>query len=236
MKTSLFVVAFLAIVSFLNAGNDPVASKLMQNTKLNYPGPTEWDKEMTDGGFFLNIGLIVPSKLCYMVMAIDDKSLLGSDNFKAGPALELGNMFKIADIGDNALGIRATWLSGSMTTFSENAMSMTMVQGSVLKIGPYFTYPINDEIAIDGFFQFGPSYAIDIDVDSTDFGKAGYLGATYNIGAGCRYKMFNLGFDTNFGKLKDLDKKAMDGLDNETINDFHKIRASYFRIFLGFRF
>jgi hypothetical protein len=201
----------------------------------------DWYKKMTDDGFYLHIGLISPSKLCYMPLIVEENN--SSDKYGAGPHLEIGNMFTITDFKNkHALGLRITWLNASLSTYSVDNYKSSYLQGSVLRLGPYFTFLLDDEMALDLFYQIGPSYAWDYEMDTTMLGNwnTGYFGMTHNIGAGFRYTRYSAGFDMNFGNVKFTNKDELDQLskfmEKEDINEMYKIRTTCFRIFLGFRF
>lgn len=233
MKVIIFL-CFFFVMGFTMAGNDPVKTISGKQYKVNLKTGS-WQKEMNEGGFFIHLGLFIPSKDCYIPLGANNET---DEHFKLGPHLELGNMFRIAELNDNAVGLRATWLSASYSSWSVYDADLSYIQGSVLRVGPYFTYTISDEMAIDGFYQIGPTYTLDPNADTTVLGhdNSGYLGVTHNIGAAFRYKMYSLGFDLGFGSVKYLDKDEYDGLSDDMVHDFYKIRTSYFRIFAGFRF
>lgn len=233
MKTLILSTTFLLAVIMTWAGNDPVKREYFRGNKVSL-APTG-DKEMNEGGFFLNIGLIAPSKNCYMPLGITNNT---SDKFKMGPSLELGNMFVISKLMSHAVGLRATWLSVSYVNWSDSKADLTYLGGSVIRLGPYFTFAISEEMSVDYFYQVGAGYAINLAQDTMASGNdnAGHLGLTHNTGLCFRYKIFSLGFDYNFGKLKYLDKDEYKAYSDDFINDFYKIRSSYFRIFVGFKF
>ncbi|PIV58089.1 MAG: hypothetical protein COS14_11425 [Bacteroidetes bacterium CG02_land_8_20_14_3_00_31_25] len=234
MKIFIFCMALILTTGLVWAENEPV-KKTSTGKQYKINKGTNELKEMNDGGFYLNIGLAIPSKQCYVPLGFSNTS---SEHFKMGPNLEVGNMFRIVKLDDNAIGIRATWLSASYNAWSESKANMSYLQGSVLRIGPYFTYAISDEMAIDGFYQIGPTYVINLDADTTISGRtdSGYLGVTHNVGACFRYKVFSFGFDVNFGSVKYVDKEEYKSLSDDLIHDFYKIRTSHFRLFAGFRF
>ncbi len=234
MKTLILSMTLFLAVIMVWAGNDPV-KKLYSGKQNNVSIAPASSKEMNEGGFFLNVGLIIPSKNCYMPLGLTNNT---SDKFNIGPSLEVGNMFRINALLSHAIGVRATWLSASYTSWSDSKADLTFLEGSVLRLGPYFTLALSDEMAIDGFYQIGASYALNLATDTTLSGRdnSGYLGLTHNAGVCFRYKIFSVGLDYGFGSLKYLDKKEYELLTDEMIHDFYKIRASHLRIFVGFRF
>jgi hypothetical protein len=235
MRTIILSLTLILTISFAYAGNDP----LKRPTETKYSNvslaPQGSDKDIDDGGFFLNIGLRVPTKNCYISLGFTNHS---SGKFSPGPNLELGNMFKIAPIGKLSIGVRATWLSACYNSWSNSDADMSYIQGSVIRIGPYFTVAMSEKMAMDIFYQIGATYAIDLQTDTAASGRtnAGFIGATSNFGLCFRYKIFSLGVDMNLGNIKYADKEEYKGLDDGLVDDFYKIRTSAFRIFVGFKF
>lgn len=231
MKTIILSIAFILSISVIFAGNDPI--KRQSNEKqLKVAAEASSDKAMNDGGFFLNVGLFMPSAKCYIPLAFNGTAFGTS---QPGINLELGNMFKIVKLDDNAIGIKASWLDASYSGRKNGNTKAAYLQGSVVRVGPYFTYSISDEMAVDGFYQIGATYVLDLNTDTALSGRtnSGYLGATHNLGACFRYKVFSAGFDFGFGNVKYLDKEEYNFLD---IKDFYTIRTSHFRLFVGFKF
>ncbi len=234
MKTIILSITLIFAITVSFAGNDPVKNKSIGKT-LKISTQLTSDKAMNEGGFFLNIGLLIPSKQCYIPLGFTNNS---SDKFGLGPLLEVGNMFRIKDFNDHALGLRATWLSASYSSYSNSNVDMSYLQGSVLRIGPYFTYSISDEMAIDCYYQIGATYVLDSKNDTAASGRSnsGFVGATHNMGVSFRYKVFSVGFDMSLGSVKYYDKEEYKGLSDDMINDFYKIRTTQFRFIAGFKF
>ena len=217
------------------AGNYPEGERLYSKQSKSLFDSNEWIKKMNDGGFYLNIGLMIPKRLCYGLKA----GSYFTGKFSPGPHLEIGNMLFISDFkGDNAIGLRATWFAASYSTYSANNLDMSYLQGSIIRLGPYFTYALNEEMALDAFYQIGPSFAWDAQLDTMPSGRGntGYFGFTHNLGVDFRYKMFSAGIDMNFGNLKYTDKEEYKNETDEIVDLFYKIRTPYTRIFFGFRF
>lgn len=235
MKTIILSLTLIVTVSIAYAGNDPT-KKSFETKYFNIStAPVSSDKEIDDGGLFLNVGLLMPTKNCYVPLGGSNST---SDHFGFGPSLEVGNMFKIVPLTKFSIGLKATWLSASLSSWSNNDVDISYMQGSVLRIGPYFTVKMSEKSAMDIYYQIGATYAYDIKTDTVASGRsnAGYLGATSNFGLCVRYKIFSLGIDMNIGNLKYADKKEFDGLSDDMIDDFYKIRTSSFRVYLGLKF
>ena len=235
MKNITLSLILVFAVCFANAGNDP-EKKISKGKYFNVSlAPKGSDKDINDGGFFLNIGLWVPAKNCYFPMGVTNNTV---EKFGIGPSLEVGNLFPFTKLGNHAIGLKATWLSASISPYTDENIDATVAQGSVLRFGPYFTFGMSDEMAMDVYLQIGASYAYDIDSDTVASGNddAGYLGATSNAGIAFRYKMFAFGMDLSMGKLKYVDKDEYEGLSKDIIDDFYRIRSTAFRIYAGFKF
>jgi len=231
MKTIILSIAFILSISVIFAGNDPI-KKQSNEKQLKIAAETSSDKAMNEGGFYLNVGLFLPSAKCYIPIFFDSTAFGTS---QPGIDLELGNMFKIVKLDDNAIGLRASWLEASYSGRKNGNTKSAYLQGSIVRVGPYFTYSISDKMAVDGFYQIGPTYVLDLNADTALSGRpnSGYLGVTHNLGVCFHYKVFSAGFDFGFGNVKYLDKEEYELLD---IEDFYTIRTSHFRLFVGFKF
>ena len=171
-------------------------------------------KGITEGGFFVHFGGVLPSKNYYILGAFGDNDT--GEKFGFGPSLDLGNMFRIADLDDAAFGIRVTWFSALYTKLAiDDTTSLDVMQGSVLKAGPYFTYGFSDDAAIDVYYQIAPAVLIELnDGDSN-------LGVAHSLGLGFRFKVLSVGMDYNFGNLKNIDFPVF------------KVPTNHLRMFIG---
>lgn len=171
-------------------------------------------KGITESGFFVHFGGVLPSKNYFFLVGFGDNNT--GVKFGFGPSLDLGNMFRIAELDDAAIGIRATWFSALYTKLViDDTTSFDAMQGSVLKLGPYFTYGLSDDVAIDVYYQIAPAILIEL-----NDGDA-YLGAAHSLGFGFRFKVLSVGMDYNFGNLKNIDFPEF------------KVGTSHLRIFVG---
>ena len=176
---------------------------------------------ITESGFFVHFGIVIPSKNYFFPVEFDNDS---DFKYGIGPCLELGHMFRITELDDNiAIGIRGTWFSALYTKLKiDDTTSLDALQGSIMRAGPYFTYGLSDEIAIDAYYQIGPAVLVDIYEDEGD----PYLGATHSIGIGFRFNVLSVGMDYNFGNLKYIG-------DNEFIDPDIRFRTNHMRLYVG---
>lgn len=233
MKVAVLITLFFLFSGIVLAGNDPEGSKGFGKANRSF-GETEWIKKMCDGGLYLHIGLIVPTKLSYIPQY---SGTTFDDQYGIGPHFEFGNMIIIKEFNDNSIGLRATWLSVCYSKWTNDTVESALVHGSPLRMGPYFTYELADEVGLDVFYQIGASYAIDFGIDTmplTGRGNTGYFGFTHNLGVGVRYQMYSAGFDVNFGKIKYTDK--VEYADLPLGDMFYKMSTTYARFYIGFRF
>ena len=234
MKSIIASLFFLFITFNIFAQNSHKGLKLYGETKKSF-GETEWIKKMCDGGLYLHIGAAIPGKQSYIPLGIENNS---DEKFGLGPHFEFGNMILINEFNDNSIGLRATWLSVMYTKWSNSDVDASYLHASPVRLGPYVTIELADEIGLDLFYQIGASYAYDFNIDTSATGRdyLGYWGFTHNTGAGVRYQMYSFGIDYNFGNIKYTDKVEYKDLSDEFVNDFFKINTGYLRIYAGFRF
>jgi hypothetical protein len=211
-------------------------------------------KTVTDGGFYFNVGTFNPSWKYLIPKFWENEDLLKPEdselNYKLGANFEIGSFFKAADIGDHALLVKVSWLDANVSKLSyDNTFYYTeqyAVQASVLKVGPNFTYAIDDKMGVDLYYQIAPVFSFWYDnTDYGDFYVDGYddnlreqyaIGALHTLGLGFRYDKFSAGFNMNFGSAKDIDaEKEMNDL-GITDESMYKYRLPSFRISLGMKF
>lgn len=176
--------------------------------------------DICKSGFFLNLGVFLPSKNYLMPTDFDNTS---DEKFSLGYNFELGNQFRLVDMDDKALSLKATWLSASYTNYKyQGKVLINVIHASLVKFGPCFTIATSEDLAVDVFYQVAPTLIWDLDSDMR------YFGFTNSIGADFRFKIFTIGFDYNLGNIADLDSF------NES--NKYKARTSHLRIFAGFKF
>lgn len=182
---------------------------------------------MCDPGPFLKLGLLIPGK---NFATHPDHDNTSDERYGVGPSFEVGNYFKIVDLSNMAIGLKASWISVNYTTYSYKVLGVTKTSkylfGSVLQAGPYFTYAIDGKMAADVYYQLAPKYANDLGWDDSN----GFFGLGHTLGACFRYDKYIAGIDYGFGTLNYWESD-----DNDIFKDF-KIRTSALRIFIGLKF
>ena len=220
LTLSLFL-AFLCVS--LYAGDKTANTSPPDETSIS---KSVTGKDMTDGGFFVHLTVNIPSMNYGWSAAFTNTD--SKLKYGLGGGLELGNMFKISDVSNNALGVKATWLSAMYSSLKlDDTTSVSAIQGSLLRVGPYFTIDVNDNMAIDVFYTAGATILILADA----FDSQG-LGLTHNLGVGYRMDVLSVGFDFNFGKVKDLD--AQSNTEGITLPaEWFKYQTTHMRFFVG---
>ncbi|MBL4656387.1 MAG: hypothetical protein JKX73_00175 [Flavobacteriales bacterium] len=222
MKKIVFLLITVTFCTTLYAGDGNQGLDPLGNTTLT----KTTGKDITDAGFFVHLVLSIPSMNYGYPPNLDNDD--SEFKFGVGPGLELGNMFKINDVGNNAIGVKAVWLSTMYTAFKIEvndtlSYNFGMIQGSALRVGPYFTMGLTDEMAIDLYYTAGASIMIGVNDASGE-----NLGLTHNAGVGYRFSVLSVGFDINFGAIKSLDGDIPDSL----VEDY-KSRTNHIRLFVG---
>ena len=185
-------------------------------------------KDITDGGFFVHLVLGMPSiNYGYPPNFDNDDS---EYKFGVGPGLELGNMFKITDVSQHAFGVKAVWMSSMYSSFKIQvndtlSFNFGQFQGSVLRIGPYFTVAMTDNMAMDIYYTAGVSVMFGANDASNE-----NLGLTHNFGIGYRVSVLSVGLDYNFGAIKAFNNDFE--IPASQVDDY-KVRTTHLRLFVG---
>lgn len=146
---------------------------------------------------------------------------------------------------NNKLGaaIQARWLDANIM-FGELAnhkpfndtkyADLTNIEGGILGVGPMFTFYLNNDMAIDAYYNIMPTYVYSMQTEDPDgeiftqeFKYQGF-GVTHHIGAAFRWKVLQAGLEYRIGTI------GMEDVDNER----HEMDASMnsFRVNLGVKF
>lgn len=161
--------------------------------------------------------------------------------------LTLDNRWYVWHNDKMGAAIQARWLDANFMTGelgvdipfvgSETFAELTNIEGGILGAGPMFTFYLNDDMAIDAYYNFMPSVvysmvkdADDEDSSSDDSSESNLwgFGLAHHVGAAFRYKIFQAGLEYRIGKIE------IEDVDFST----HTMDASMnsFRINLGFKF
>ncbi|MDQ3190601.1 MAG: hypothetical protein M3Q58_03325 [Bacteroidota bacterium] len=236
LSLAFFVLAHLTVnagENKLNLKKEKKSISLLDNTNSPlFVKPAGSSKEITDGGFFFNLGIFMPGKNYMFPPDIDNDTKM---KFNMGFDMDLGNMFKISDVGPASIGLKATFFSGGITMMVEDTSQMgtlRVVNGSLPRVGPYVSIGISDVMAFDMYYQIGPSYVLMMDRDWNAFGD-GSLGATHEMGFNYRISVLSLGVGYRFGKVMDMSVFGEDVPKED--KQYYQSRTNNLRIFIGIK-
>lgn len=164
----------------------------------------------------------------------------------------IDNRWYVANPGNFGIAIDARWLDiavGKSKWEKEGVeyLNSTNAQVGLLMPGVIGTFYLGNEMAIDAFYNVGPTVAISAvessldnaiydSLEDTDWG----FGLSHFLGAAFRFKVFQAGVEYNIAPLKSVtwfddeeDDSVEDAFNNvaETKTKFNNLR-----IFLGFKF
>lgn len=207
-----------------HADNNP-ESRLNNSFKLVKSAPG-YTKKITQGGTYLHLGLMVPSK---NYMWPKDTVNPTNDRFNLGFGLEIGELFQLSEgKGDVSFGLRFTIINALYTSYVINGKTVShMLQGSAFDLGPCLSIGLDKQNAIDLYYQLCPTYVWDTQ-DSSSFGASGAFGINHTFGLGYRFKVLSIGGVYNLGNAKYIDAPNKDS--------FYKRRLDHFRFYIGFMF
>jgi hypothetical protein len=213
-------------------------------------------KTVTDDGFYFNVGGFSPSYKYLVPLSLENEDLEKPDEtdelYNLGPHFEIGNLFKVADVDSHAFHIKVSWLDANLSkaTYDWNFLDTEVtkeiyaVQGSALKLGPNFTYAINDKMGVDAYYQIAPVFSFWYDDTNYDDIYESYdedqreqyaIGVLHTTGLSFRYDKIVAGFNLNFGSAKDFDaEKKMDTFGGKV--ESYKYRMNSFRFYVGMKF
>ena len=225
---------------------------------------TAADKGITEGGFFLHYNPYSPSKKYgYLKAGVSIKQndvfinqtdvekyrtdIMAVGKFGWGHGLEFGNMFRLSDFEPMAIGLKVTWFDFGITGFKANsAYSAYNIKGfsidlRALKLGPYFTYAISDQMAFDVFYQVVPTFIFGAMAgeynDGTTTETVGYpvlqYGLGHEIGSTYRFDILSVGLGYGMGSLRTNFSATYDG---DVIEVEGESYVNTFRIMLGMKF
>jgi len=149
--------------------------------------------------------------------------------------LQISNRWYIMPQDEYGFGILVNWLDVALGSKEiETDVRSALYQMSFLEFGPIGTYALDDNMAIDGYYNLKPSFMINIWGDNDyGFGTFG-SGFTHAVGAAFRYEVFSVGLEMNFGKINGVFYDTEDGVSDDI--DVKDIPTSVFKINLGFKF
>jgi len=156
-----------------------------------------------DGGFRLNFHVGSVNK------AYGNTVDNGSDGPKTTLGVEIGTKWNLTTLsGDKmSIGLMADWFSLGYSGYKEKysflgqeeSFGVTILNLSVLEVGPSFTYALSDDLALDAYYQIKPTFLVNIYDGEVETSEA--VGINHVIGVAARYKMFNFGVEPIFGGI-----------------------------------
>lgn len=184
-------------------------------------------------GFSIQFILGIPSEDygIYVGTEIPDyakfQSLLG---------FQLGNRWYLNDSYQYGIGLMINWLDAtaahvSFYSVGEKTHYLTL-ETSLLELGPIGTYAINDDMAIDGYYNLRPTGLLSLaNVDLKNwysFGEAYGIGITHTLGTAFRWRVLSIGFESVFGNIMDRKEKQPDLREDIQVNNFRFVIGAKF--------
>ncbi len=122
--------------------------------------------------------------------------------------VSLGNKWTFARFSDDkmSVGLMVDWVDFSYAskkyTILNNDAYNRVLNIAFLKVGPSFTYALNDKMGLDAYYQVRPTYAGSILGESDDPNVAVGFGFTHAVGVAFRYGLLNVAVEPNFGSVE----------------------------------
>lgn len=171
------------------------------------------DSKTLSNGFSVNLVVGFPSAEFGA-----PENVSGDEKYGALFGLKLGNRWYFAPQEKYGFGLMVNWLDlaagfksgtrNSELTQETSDWAKTTFDVTLLGLGPIGTFALNDDMAIDGYYNLRPTVLIMGEVSSdpagiADDGTVGYagFGITNTLGAAFRWKVLNVGVEYVFGKV-----------------------------------
>lgn len=145
---------------------------------------------------------------------------------------------------NNKLGaaIQARWLDanimlGELANFKPyndtKYVDMTNIEGGILGVGPMFTFYLNNDMAIDAYYNIMPTYIhssmqMDERYEFVQEYKFHGFGVTHHIGAAFRWKVLQAGLEYRIGTIG-MEESEYEGFEMDA-------SMNSFRVNLGVKF
>lgn len=160
------------------------------------------------------------------------------DEFKFGPSygLQIGNQWYFSPKENYGFGLMVNWFDVTFTRKKTDIAGAEFDRAStdysLLEFGPVGTYALNEEMAVDGYYNLRPTImATAYQLEGEDAEGYGGFGITHAFGAGFRYNVLYFGLEYVLGSVK----VSQDSTDPEVFKD-EKINVNCLRILLGIKF
>lgn len=179
----------------------------------------EEDREPHGPGVFAHLGIFIPSQPYMDPYYIPEWGL-----FNVGFTAEVGNYFRFFHTDRFGVGLRVTWIQLGYTTHADPEFLDGNAFGSPIRLGPQFSYAINEVMGLDVYYNIGPHYSINwFEGENNSF-----VGGSHEVGLGYRFSLFTAGFAYKFGRLVNIDNSdPIMPLDTELYS------TNMIRVFLG---
>jgi len=215
---------FLIVLSI--ALNTFVTVNAQEETK-----PTPKNRTLSNG-FSIKVGYGIPSSKFGTSYPVNDDEKYGITY-----GLQMGNQWYFNPTPKFGIGLNINWFDFSLTAKSYNDGSRATIDAALIEIGPIGTYAINNEMAIDLYYNLRPTAIINMAEWTSNWG--GYrtqhsdtwegVGITHAIGAGYRWRALSAGMEYVFGSVNDVD-------DLLNTDEAYKMHANCFRFLIGVKF
>lgn len=166
---------------------------------------------------------------------ISYSSSVDMDRSGIGGGLALDNRWYIKPQPKWGIAVDARWLDFQYSACSlddDDNVDINSIEAGILGVGPLFTYYLNDDMAIDAYYNIVPTLAVAAsssdDDNSDDMTYLGF-GVAHHVGAAFRYKVFQGGVEYRLGKIN------VENTDDDWDDDMDA-PMNQFRIFVGFKF
>lgn len=184
-------------------------------------------------GFRLNFNFGLTGGL-YGADVDGDKDLYKDSKPALALGLSLGNKWTFARFSDDkmSVGLMVDWVDFSYASNKETVLQADVYNRvfniAFLKVGPSFTYALNDKMGLDAYYQLRPTYAGSYygnsDANTVSLG----FGFTHAVGVAFRYGLLNVAVEPNFG--------SVEVVNTDFDNISNNMSLGNTRIVVGFKF
>lgn len=158
--------------------------------------------------------------------------------------IQLGNRWYFNPKDNYGFGLMVNWVdfafAGKRKSEDGYDLARATMDITLCELGPIGTFKINDDIAIDGYYNLRPtiltSGLVESGGDLTEDNAWGYagFGLTNTLGAAFRWKVLNVGVEYVFGDVKAKGKYT--GAFEDVDLDDAKLSTNSVRLVLGVKF
>lgn len=140
--------------------------------------------------------------------------------------LQIGNRWYFSPTETWGVGLMINWFDFTSSRGSDEVVSL---DASLIELGPIGTYVINQDMAIDGYYNLRPTFLMVADFDGFGFGG---FGVTHTLGVAYRWKVISVGIEKVFGGVNSV---YID--EDDVYGDIsYKLKNNSTRFVLGFKF